>query len=196
MGLFEHLSPFILEVEGVMRSVHKYPNGEDVRDVQWRTLIANQAGGSYGPPANLGRGFGALKVLIQHVGSEKNPNVPRPTDYTALISFTAEMQGHQSQGSGNTPGELLEPFTDPLLRVLQGRKYCRTSKGYVGLVPADARPEDLICIIPGSEVPFVVCSSSDKAGAFLLVGDGYIHGIMQGEAREGEDYRLSSLTLH
>lgn len=196
MGLFERLSPFILEVEGVMKSIFKYPNGEDLRDVQWRTLIANQAGGSYGSPAQLGRVFGALKVLIQHVLSEKNPDVPRPADYSPLTSFAAEMQSHQSQGSGNTGGELLEPFTDTLIRVLQGRKFCRTSKDYVGLVPADTEPGDLIYLVAGSEVPFVIRRSLEKAGGFRLVGEAYIHGIMQGEAREDEEYRLSKLMLH
>jgi hypothetical protein len=192
----ERLTPFILEVDDLMKPIDTYPDGQDLQDVQWRTLIANKAGGLYNPPDRLGRAFRALKVLIQHIASGSNSNVPKPTDYQPLISFTDEMKGHQSQGAGNTPGELLEPFPGQLLQTLQGRKFCRTSNGYVGLVPAYTRPGDQVAVVAGSEVPFIVRHSLEREGAFILLGEAYIHGIMQGEVREGYDYQISSLFFH
>lgn len=53
-----------------------------------------------------------------------------------------------------------------------------TRKGYLGLGP-DCHKGDLVCLMFGGEVPFVL---RPKDGYYQLVGDAYVHGIMDGEA--------------
>jgi hypothetical protein len=60
-------------------------------------------------------------------------------------------------------------------------KFCTTKRGYIGLVPGDAKKEDLICLFHGSKVPFIVQRRIHRIG-YRLVGECYIHGIMRGEA--------------
>jgi hypothetical protein len=64
-----------------------------------------------------------------------------------------------------------------------GRKFFITKKGYLGLGPKMAEPGDRIAIIHGSGVPFVLRRSADKSGkrAWQIVGECYVHGIMDGE---------------
>jgi hypothetical protein len=56
---------------------------------------------------------------------------------------------------------------------------------YIGLAPKPAQVGDLICILFGCcTVPIVLRHCEDKKGAvyFQLVGESYMHGIMDEEA--------------
>lgn len=54
-----------------------------------------------------------------------------------------------------------------------------TSKGYMGLGPNAMQIGDIVCVLFGCKVPFIL---RPMGGYYLLVGDSYIHGIMDGEA--------------
>ena len=54
-----------------------------------------------------------------------------------------------------------------------------SNSGHVGLAPARAEPGDCICIIFGSPVPYILRASTE--GKFVLIGEAYVHGIMDGE---------------
>jgi hypothetical protein len=57
-----------------------------------------------------------------------------------------------------------------------------SAEGYVGLAPSHAEPGDVIVIIYGAIVPFILRNVGD--GQFNLVGEAYVHGIMVGEYME------------
>jgi hypothetical protein len=57
-----------------------------------------------------------------------------------------------------------------------------SKKGYIGLAPEFAAPGDTICVILGAIAPYVLRKISD--GGFKLVGEAYVHGIMDGEAMD------------
>jgi hypothetical protein len=59
---------------------------------------------------------------------------------------------------------------------------CVTARGYVGLVPLSTQRGDEVVILHGCDAPFVVRRRGELC---FLVGDAYIHGIMNGEALEG-----------
>ncbi|KAK5662100.1 hypothetical protein OQA88_8005 [Cercophora sp. LCS_1] len=74
-----------------------------------------------------------------------------------------------------------------------GRQLFSTDQGKFGIGPSDLRPGDLICVFRGCEVPFIVRTTNNttETGKWLwkkqvlhctLVGEAYIHGIMDGEA--------------
>ncbi|RGP71260.1 Heterokaryon incompatibility protein [Fusarium longipes] len=72
--------------------------------------------------------------------------------------------------------EGLEAFT----RMTKSRRFAATDIGLVGYVPMRAKKGDLVCILYGSEVPFVIRKKGQ--GKYSLVGECYMHGIMKGEA--------------
>ncbi|KAG9232006.1 heterokaryon incompatibility protein-domain-containing protein [Amylocarpus encephaloides] len=78
--------------------------------------------------------------------------------------------------------------------VLTGRRGARTEGGYLGWVPKTALPGDLICVFDGARLPYVV--REREAGRCVLVGECYIHGVMEGEvAEEGQDTRETFLIV-
>jgi hypothetical protein len=57
----------------------------------------------------------------------------------------------------------------------------------MGFAPMAASPEDIICILYGCSVPVILRPRIEKDGEteqthFLLVGECYLHGMMDGEA--------------
>lgn len=62
------------------------------------------------------------------------------------------------------------------------RRLAITEQGYLGLVPAYSQVGDEVYLLGGVTVPFVL---RQKDGIkFVLVGDSYIHGVMEGEVAE------------
>jgi hypothetical protein len=64
------------------------------------------------------------------------------------------------------------------------RRMVRTRNGYIGLVPHLAKAGDWVVVLKGAKVPHVL----RKRGAdWELIGDAYVHGIMNGEAFTEEE---------
>ncbi|KAF5584001.1 heterokaryon incompatibility protein [Fusarium pseudocircinatum] len=53
-----------------------------------------------------------------------------------------------------------------------------TENGYIGLGPRSVIPGDVICILPGAPVPYILRPAGEST--YQLIGDSYIHGIMMG----------------
>lgn len=66
------------------------------------------------------------------------------------------------------------------LSLTESRRFAATNIGLAGYVPMRAKEGDLVCILYGSDVPFVV--RKEAGGNYSLVGECYMHGIMNGEA--------------
>jgi hypothetical protein len=72
----------------------------------------------------------------------------------------------------------------------------------LGLVPGDCREGDLVCIVYGCSVPVILRQvSTEESGRndhFVLVGEAYIHGMMDGEAlvmKKRDDIRSQRFAL-
>jgi len=59
------------------------------------------------------------------------------------------------------------------------RRLVLTENGYLGLTAEHAQPEDWVVILMGGQVPFVLRQVDAQ---YVLVGEAYIHGMMDGEA--------------
>jgi hypothetical protein len=78
------------------------------------------------------------------------------------------------------------------------KRLFRTSKGYIGLGPATTRPGDIVTVLSGCRVPFVLLpeqneGESPSESRFILNGECYIDGIMFGEAMQ--EYQQAGLPL-
>lgn len=86
-----------------------------------------------------------------------------------------------------------------------GRRLCVTKLGYIGFVPPLASEDDVICLIQGAQVPFVLrpaqisgsYSVSPSVRKYQLVGEAYVHGVMDGEliGREMEEVKMQELEI-
>ncbi|RDW66344.1 hypothetical protein BP6252_09979 [Coleophoma cylindrospora] len=75
-----------------------------------------------------------------------------------------------------------------------GRRLFKTKKGLLGISAQSLARGDTICVIAGVNVPFVV-RKLQKEGYWKLIGEAYIHGIMNGEVFKEEDVVRQSIYL-
>ncbi|KAK0706017.1 hypothetical protein B0T26DRAFT_788303 [Lasiosphaeria miniovina] len=68
----------------------------------------------------------------------------------------------------------------PMLTICKRRCLFVTESGLLGLEPGNLRPRDEVFALGGARVPHVL-RQTDVPGEFSLLGDAYVHGIMQGE---------------
>ena len=65
------------------------------------------------------------------------------------------------------------------------RKPFVTVKGFVGLAPKHAEEGNVVIIFPGAKFPYVLKRYDD--GAYELIGEAFVHGIMYGELAFTDD---------
>ena len=66
----------------------------------------------------------------------------------------------------------------------RGRFLCVTEAGVLGWVPRGTQIDDMICLLKGSTVPFVLRPVGEE---WKLVGEAYLHSVMQGQLYDAED---------
>lgn len=78
-------------------------------------------------------------------------------------------------------GAIADRLMDNAYYCNRGTSLFATSLGYVGTATPDVRAGDLVCVLYGGTVPYVLRPRAAEGG-FTFVGDCYVHGIMHGEA--------------
>ncbi|KAB5513112.1 heterokaryon incompatibility protein-domain-containing protein [Coniochaeta sp. 2T2.1] len=77
--------------------------------------------------------------------------------------------------------ELLLELMANVEKAIKGRQLIVTEKGYLGLGALDVQPGDRVSILGNSPVPFLLRPRDGEPGTYSLVGECYVHGIMDGE---------------
>ena len=123
----------------------------------------------------------SLRKALEDVDSLK-------ANFAAYMSRLLHNTGHEAYvtSSLKAQAKLGDSFEYASLVRKKGRNRAlfSTEKGYIGLGPPHCRPGDIVCILFGGEVPFVL---RPVEGRYQLVGDAYVHGIMEGEALRPHD---------
>ena len=74
----------------------------------------------------------------------------------------------------------------PYMNITLRMRLFRTDGSLLGMGPRSISDGDEAWVLQGSRVPFILRSSQDT-GRYQLLGQGYVHGMMHGEALvEGE----------
>ncbi|KAG4421912.1 hypothetical protein IFR04_005024 [Cadophora malorum] len=77
----------------------------------------------------------------------------------------------------------LGDYCEQLRVIAQGRRPLLASGIYLGLGPRETEPGDLVFIILGADTPYILRRSGQDQ-TLQLVGEAYIHGVMDGEAMD------------
>lgn len=80
--------------------------------------------------------------------------------------------------------EYLRPLLTMLRLKLSGRELFITTQGYMGLCSAGVEKGDLVSILLGCDMP-ILLRERDKSHYLRVIGEAYVHGIMDGEAVKG-----------
>jgi hypothetical protein len=70
------------------------------------------------------------------------------------------------------------PYESAMQAVQKGRKFCATLNNYLCTATHDTERGDLVAILEGFSMPFIL---RERGEEFEVVGDCYVHGIMDGE---------------
>ncbi|GAW23816.1 hypothetical protein ANO14919_133930 [Xylariales sp. No.14919] len=133
-----------------------YPSGGTILDAFWRTLCFDTST--------------KFISLLSLYGRPTNDRLPG---------------GFQDKLEGNR-------FSQRVARAILDRRFYVSKKGYMGLAPDTVKEGDMICVLAGGRLPFILRDANttfkrlgDSSGAeraHTLIGDAYLHGIMDGEA--------------
>lgn len=168
----EHVQSTILllmmDVRMFGRSLKSYPTGEPVMEVLWKTVTLNQYSG--GASSSLLTGLPNAAVMASVSAARKF--------FGSVTDFgnDSAVRGIVTVENFNAAGVAFVKLGD----VLRGWKFAMLAGGYVGMVPITAQKSDLVVIIAGARTPYVVRPVPGTV-RHNLVGECYVHGIMQGE---------------
>ncbi|KAL8738334.1 MAG: hypothetical protein Q9181_000877 [Wetmoreana brouardii] len=191
----------------LLESPALYITGQSRLEAFWRTFIADQMDSGESPaPEALGDSFFQtvrLAFVDRFAPSVDVPNfetmiqelMPKvdllgKSDDTGRLSTASSViddcrafvqeQANQFGGPFTRDAEKQSLFMANSHISMWRRTFC-TSQGYMGLGPESLEVEDLVFIIAGSPVPFALRKTAQQ-GRYRLVGETYVHGLMQGEA--------------
>ncbi|KAK6956388.1 hypothetical protein Daesc_001665 [Daldinia eschscholtzii] len=149
-----------------------YISGSTVFDAYWRTICMNIACPM--PSSDQPRKADEVTRLSH--------------DYWWWITLLRTKYSHLSNRGNIEEKNLLAwgKFSTHLAIRLSGRKLFISKNGYIGLAPEDALEGDEIWVLDGGRLPLVLRplgNRSEKGSEteYTLVGDSYVHGIMDGE---------------
>ena len=142
-------------------STDRYPEGVDNAMARTLTADCTRTGErSETDPAYMD-GFGAFKRFND--ASLEMPVLSKPVE--------------PDSGAARLLDEAW-PYESALQDVHKGRRICVTKGRYMGVTTYDTEKGDLLVLLEGFTMPFVLRPNGDN---FVIIGDCYIHGIMDGE---------------
>lgn len=113
----------------------------------------------------------------------------RDFDYTCSPSlaqdFAARFEAWMGRGGDKKKGDeaYSQPFNRAVIPYCMHRSFLVTEKGYLGLGRCDVRVDDVVCVLRGGAVPFVL--RRGEGGYWRFEGEAYVHGIMDGSYVRG-----------
>ncbi|KAK5698874.1 hypothetical protein LTR97_006523 [Elasticomyces elasticus] len=173
-----------------------YGDREGAREALWRTLVANTTvdGGaapsdycflldarlwSQGVAGLYANGFSLDEFMTRNKRLELCGQELRH-----LIFAPSRSQWWQNTERFYNPSTQQLEMLSWGMNVLAWRRLVGTQKGRIGLAPGAARLGDCIAVIAGCSVPMVL---RQKRDGWKIVGECYVHGVMDGKVFVDED---------
>jgi hypothetical protein len=165
----------ITELHELLSKEHmpRYPNGEDHETVVWRTLMCNYAKNSTAEAPSIYFEYYRSFLWLAKADYEGR-NIPQNSYLDSIRDDKIVQQ------DPNDVVARARVIIQQMRRLCSSKRRGRTTRGYVGQFCLDAQLGDCVCIPLGSAVPYLIRPSPNNT--YKLIGECYVHGIMQGEA--------------
>jgi Heterokaryon incompatibility protein (HET) len=150
-----------------------YVAGGTCEDAHWRTMIGN-----------------LVHALTNPGGGDVEYRKARPEDHLFYLELSSTIDEDMSGK------QLTQEYRDMKISatsMLHERTFFITNSGFIGIGASSMRVGDDVYVLCGGRSPFVLRSVDD--GHFKLIGDCYVHGIMDGEIFDNENTKLKELIL-
>ncbi|MCJ1449895.1 hypothetical protein MMC28_000223 [Mycoblastus sanguinarius] len=155
-----------------------YPTGQPWLEPFWRTLAADRTHLGTPAPPSYGEELPKVREYLElcdtyGYDAAKMEAVPKVRD---LHSFYSDSW-----------------FLAAWYRSSFQRSFCSTKKGYMGLVPGEALEGDVVTVLLGGDLPFILRPVDEEQ--YVLIGDCYVDGIMNGEALQRIDAEVKEIII-
>ena len=148
--------------ERIILGLKRYPTGEDIRTVLYKTLIAN---------ANLGAQTRSEQPDLGRVYSLFRKQYAMPLGMRPEINMA------------QYDVEYAQLYSLAVMDAAYGRRVIVSQHGYIGLCPYSTRRSDCIVAFNGGKTAYILRETYRNGTMnFTYVGEAYIHGFMDGEA--------------
>jgi hypothetical protein len=170
---------------------HRYPSPERLVEAVWRTLIGDLRAWQNEPIREEYRehfkDWMALHAIFDEFEEEIQTLSAGQRGSARLEAALEARFGSGTRTRTRTSGSsMLSRIIKPVKWITKAsvmcawRKFCVTENGYIGLVPPKSLLGDCVVIISGVKTPFVL-RRLETLPIYKIVGECYIHGIMDGE---------------
>jgi hypothetical protein len=171
---------YFTEIDTIIDSAVLSPVRHLSEDLKWMVPIAGVLWPKVAVPGGLDlkSSYTALRNYLR--GNQKGKGVEQNghcVDGTAHPTAHAMAVEHMAASSYQNQSA---SYVAALQDTLHGWRFVVTKKGYVGVVPNVAQVGDVVAILKGGRVPFILQKSEARDGAFRLVGESYVHCLMNG----------------
>jgi hypothetical protein len=158
-----------------------YHTGQPLSEAFWRTMIGDNGEGR---PANPDYYLNFLDF---------RENVLRTNSSEGEVLTKSEEDFLRERKKGQRPFDSsfvgIWAFARAAGCACNDRRFAVTRKGYLAIVPPLTKLGDIVCLVMGAEVPFIMRklplhqSNEDYRDqqCYNLIGECYVHGIMDGE---------------
>lgn len=144
--------------------------------------------------------FGRIQKLIQKL-SERVPQISAWAK--AFEHYEGDnqnspvtLEGSNNDGMNNDEYRsacMLRDIESSFWAAYSGRRLFRTKTGFFGISNQVLQEGDSVWILAGAETPFVL--RNESGNEWMIVGEAYVHGVMEGEATEKLPDSLSYILL-
>ncbi|KAG8162960.1 hypothetical protein KVR01_007438 [Diaporthe batatas] len=182
-----------------------HPDGQSRLEVIWRTIILdaedvhNLDAASPASPKYAASFEKLCKEAIQHVlddiaaGKVDDTDLHRSTEAMRDMERLQDLSASFSRMDIEDDEDAFGTFCQRVLHSMATRRLFIADTGHVGCGESELCVGDVIAVVAGSSVPFLLRPISD--GRYVLIGEAYVHGIMFGEHAMKPDVKWEPITL-
>ncbi|KAL7627737.1 hypothetical protein AAE478_001932 [Parahypoxylon ruwenzoriense] len=176
-----------------------YPDGSNYFDSFWRTLIKdtfrdisadNEAREAF--HCLILKLYWELKFISQLATNPVNHGVIPSLDRIQELKSIYDQDDNSPERI--RLDDIYDDFEKPFKEAFSHRRFFRTRHKYFGITAESLRTSDSVWILAGADAPYVLRHAGDTDNSWRIVGEAYVHGMMNGEALKG-DIQLGELRL-
>jgi hypothetical protein len=163
------------------------PLTQERYDQFWRTMTCNLTAEGFPAPAEWGDHFDKYLKFINLVARNWPGTGKHEDEEGKTTKFVTDFNIENSDLKMHS---LIESSIE---RWSSKRRFCTTTRGRLACLPRGAKEDDLICVLYGGEVPYVL--RPQQPGFYTVVGECYVNGIMHGEALSTKNLQVTHFKL-
>ena len=178
---------FVLEgMDLAMKFCQPYPSSTcTLFEAFWHTLVAGKDHSNF---AKAPDEFAPIFALLLDTATGSSPSFPDQPSPSPKRRLTLENL-HVRR-----PARTYRNMQVAMNAAIKRRRLGMTMQRYLGLFPRGTEPGDQVCVFTGGWVPFVIRRHQDGNG-YQLLGECYLHGIMDGEINDVKEFRQEEIYL-